>query len=64
MGHNFAFSMPESCTNVTVQEYMVASSAQVAVMDIYLMFKHNDSKGSLIVILLRRLNRDFDSEST
>ena len=51
MGHNFAFSMPESCTNVTVQEHMVASSAQVAVMDIHLMFKHNDSKGSLIVIL-------------
>ena len=42
MGHNFVFFMPESCTNVIVQEYMVASSAQVAVMDNHLIFKHND----------------------
>ena len=33
-------------------------------MDNQLMFKNNDSKGSLIVILLRRLNCVFDSEST
>ena len=51
-------------TNLTVQEYIVAPSAQVAVMDNQLMFKNNDSKGSLIVILLRRLNCVFDSEST
>ena len=51
-------------TNLTVQECIVAPSAQVAVMDNQLMFKNNDSKGSLIVILLRRLNCVFDSEST
>ena len=66
MGHNFVFSMLEIniSTNLTVQEYIVAPSAQVAVMDNQLMFKNNDSKGSLIVILLRRLNCVFDSEST
>ena len=64
MGHNIAFSMLESC-----DEYKISTNLSLCTR-IYrctwctssgnynhLMFKYNDSKRSLIVILLRRLNR-------